>query len=69
MNTNALFKIGYGLYVLSCNEQGKDNGCIVNSIMQITIAKIVIWAVVRVAVIVITYLQKNLYMLFYHKEI
>ena len=36
MNTNALFKIGYGLYILSCNEQGKDNGCIVNSIMQIT---------------------------------
>ena len=36
MNTNALFKIGYGLYVLTTNEQGKDNGCIVNTVMQIT---------------------------------
>ena len=36
MNTNALFKIGYGLYVLTANEQGKDNGCILNSVMQVT---------------------------------
>ena len=36
MNTSALFKIGYGLYVLTANEQGKDNGCIVNTVMQIT---------------------------------
>ena len=36
MNTNALFKIGYGLYVLTANEQGKDNGCIVNTVMQVT---------------------------------
>ena len=36
MDTSALFKIGYGLYVLSANEQGKDNGCIVNTVMQVT---------------------------------
>ncbi len=36
MNTNALFKIGYGLYILSVEEQGKDNGCIVNTVMQVT---------------------------------
>ncbi len=36
MNTDALFKIGYGLYVLTCNEHGKDNGCIVNTVMQVT---------------------------------
>ena len=36
MNTNALFKIGYGLYVLTANEMGKDNGCIVNTVMQVT---------------------------------
>lgn len=36
MNTSALFKIGYGLYVLTANEQGKDNGCIVNTVMQVT---------------------------------
>ena len=36
MNTNALFKIDYGLYILTANEQGKDNGCIVNTVMQVT---------------------------------
>lgn len=36
MDTNALFKIGYGLYVLSAHENGKDNGCIINTVMQIT---------------------------------
>ena len=36
MNTSALFKIGYGLYILTASEQGKDNGCIVNSVMQVT---------------------------------
>ena len=36
MNTNALFKIGYGLYVLTAREGEKDNGCIVNSVMQVT---------------------------------
>ena len=36
MNTSALFKIGYGLYILTANEQGKDNGCVVNTVMQVT---------------------------------
>ena len=36
MNTNALFKIGYVLYILSCHENGKDNACIVNTVMQVT---------------------------------
>ena len=36
MNTNALFKIGYGLYILSAREGEKDNACIVNSFMQVT---------------------------------
>ena len=35
-NTSALFKIGYGLYVLTVREGEKDNGCIVNSVMQVT---------------------------------
>ena len=30
----ALFKIGYGLYVLTTNDGKKDNGCIVNAVMQ-----------------------------------
>ena len=36
MDTNALFKIGYGLYVLTANEGEKDNGCIINTVMQVT---------------------------------
>lgn len=32
----ALFKISYGLYVLSAREGDKDNGCIVNTVMQLT---------------------------------
>ena len=36
MDTNALFKIGYGLYVLTAHENGKDNGCIINTVMQVT---------------------------------
>lgn len=35
MNEKAMFKIGYGLYVLTGKAQ-KDNGCIVNTVMQIT---------------------------------
>ena len=36
MDTNALFKIGYGLYVLTAHENEKDNGCIINTVMQVT---------------------------------
>ncbi len=34
MDTKTLFNIGYGLYVLTVNDQGKDNGCIINTVMQ-----------------------------------
>lgn len=36
MNEAALYKIGYGLYVLSANEDGFDNGCIINTVTQVT---------------------------------
>jgi len=36
MNQNALFQIGYGLYLVAANEDGKDNACIVNTVMQVT---------------------------------
>ena len=29
INLSALFRIGYGLYVLTTNDGRKDNGCIV----------------------------------------
>ena len=35
MDTKALFKIGYGLYVLTAHDE-KDNGCIINTVMQVT---------------------------------
>ena len=33
---NAMFKLSYGLFVLSANNNGKDNGCIINTVMQVT---------------------------------
>jgi len=36
MNETALFQIGYGLYLVAANENGKDNACIVNTVMQVT---------------------------------
>ncbi len=35
MDNKALQKIGYGLYVLTTRDGGKDNGCIVNTFAQI----------------------------------
>ena len=32
----ALFNIGYGLYVVTCNDGTKDNGLIVNTVSQVT---------------------------------
>ncbi len=32
----ALFNIGYGLYVITCNDSKKDNGLIVNTVSQVT---------------------------------
>ena len=32
----ALFRIGYGLYVVTCNDGKKDNGLIVNTVSQVT---------------------------------
>ena len=36
MDTKAMFKIGYGLYVLTARVNEKDNGCIVNTVAQVT---------------------------------
>ncbi len=33
---NALFNIGYGLYVVTCHDGKKDNGLIVNTVTQVT---------------------------------
>ena len=36
MDTKALYNIGYGLYVVTSNDGKKDNGLIVNTVMQVT---------------------------------
>ncbi|MGN1346920.1 MAG: flavin reductase [Eubacteriales bacterium] len=33
---NAMFKLSYGLFVLTSTEFGKDNGCIINTVIQVT---------------------------------
>ena len=33
---SAFFKLSYGLFVLSARENGRDNGCIINTVTQIT---------------------------------
>ena len=32
---DALFKLSYGLYVLTAEDEGKDNGCIINTCIQV----------------------------------
>lgn len=34
MNTKALYKLSYGLFVLTAREGAKDNGCIINTAIQ-----------------------------------
>ena len=36
IDNNALFKLSYGLFVLSAKDGGKDNGCIINTAIQVT---------------------------------
>lgn len=36
MDTTALFKMSYGLYIISASWQGKDTGCVVNTLQQVT---------------------------------
>lgn len=34
MDNKAMYKLSYGLYVLTTRNQGKDNGCIINTAIQ-----------------------------------
>ena len=36
IDSTALFNIGYGLYVVTTSDGKKDNGCIVNTVSQLT---------------------------------
>lgn len=42
MDQKALYNIGYGLYVLTAKDGQKHNGCIVNTVMQVTSNPLVI---------------------------
>lgn len=39
IDPNAMFKLSYGLFVLTANDGSKDNGCIINTVMQVTDVK------------------------------
>lgn len=36
MNKKAMYKLSYGLFVLTSSFEGKDNGCIINTACQLT---------------------------------
>ncbi len=36
MNQKAMYKLSYGLFVLTVNKDGKQNGCIINTTSQVT---------------------------------
>ena len=36
VDSRALFRLTYGLFVLSARENDRDNGCIINTVMQVT---------------------------------
>ncbi len=36
MNPTAIYNLSYGLFVLTAREDGFDNGCIVNTVQQVT---------------------------------
>ena len=37
MDNKAMYKISYGLFVLTANDGTKDNGCIINTVTQVTV--------------------------------
>ena len=36
MNNKAMYNLSYGLFALTTRENDKDNGCIVNTVTQVT---------------------------------
>ncbi len=36
IQNEAFFKLSYGLFVVTCKNDNKDNGCVLNTVMQIT---------------------------------
>lgn len=38
MNMSAMFRLSYGLYILTARDGDKDNGCVVNTVTQVTVS-------------------------------
>ena len=47
MNNNALYNINCGLFVLTAKDGTKQNGCIINTVMQVTSSPVKISATVN----------------------
>ena len=45
MNNAALYNLGYGLYVVTAKDDVKDNGCITNTVLQVSSDPILIGAI------------------------
>ena len=37
MDTNVMNKLSYGIFVCTAKEGDKDNGCIINTVTQVTV--------------------------------
>jgi flavorubredoxin/flavin reductase (DIM6/NTAB) family NADH-FMN oxidoreductase RutF len=49
VDPNTMFKLSYGLFVLTAGDGNKDNGCIINTVMQVTVTPIKITIAVNKA--------------------
>ena len=49
VDPNAMFKLSYGLFVLTARDGNKDNGCIINTVMQVTVTPVKITIAVNKA--------------------
>jgi len=47
IDSGTMFKLSYGLFVLSARHEGKDNGCIINTATQVTESPLKISVVVN----------------------
>ena len=36
MDSKAFFKLNYGVYIVSSSADGKDGGCVINTMSQVT---------------------------------
>ncbi|MDR1735902.1 MAG: flavin reductase [Oscillospiraceae bacterium] len=49
IDSSAMFKLSYGLFVLTAREDGRDNGCIINTAAQITSSPLMVSVAVNKA--------------------